>query len=532
MEYTRVTAKVITDNSGVYSEIPILLTEHGALMPLLDYLLAHQHDRSQAWANKVVQATSLLLDYMTANENCFADPRELFRNFVQRLYTGTIGDNGDDLSGLFWLPKSEANVRQLLNSLNGLADWLADEDQYSKVKHMNPLRKADGYEQRLNYMAWHKRNQHDFLGHTKKTKATSEAAKQARNIRSRHNLSVQAGDDEAPAFPEERFMELLDAFTRKANGKPRHRGAALRDMLITLLLHGTGARESEPFHLYIQDVFEDPTPYVDEDTGEIHEVAMVRLYHPEEGISPDKWKSRTGNRTRAAYLKSQYCMSPRNKIIGTQHAGWKSKVVNSRRDKYMHMWWFPREYGVLFWRLWNAYMRELTIIKAHRQHHPFAFVSFEKNHLGQPYTLQAYRDAYVLALRRMGLKPSKYDGLSAHGHRHAMGQRLTKAKVNPLFIMRVLHHKSLASQLVYTQPGVSDVSQQLNDASKLLSNAVSRIDDDMLYIKIDEKATNRQLAKAESTKGWDEVLASGFFSDIDPDGLLSGQSPLLGGHYL
>ena len=39
-------AKIVTDITGVASELPVLVTEQGVLEPLLDYLLSHQHDRS------------------------------------------------------------------------------------------------------------------------------------------------------------------------------------------------------------------------------------------------------------------------------------------------------------------------------------------------------------------------------------------------------------------------------------------------------------------------------------------------------
>lgn len=63
-------------------------------------------------------------------------------------------------------------------------------------------------------------------------------------------------------------------------------------MLITLLLHGAGFRESEPFHLYISDVFPDPSN---------PSQAKVLIHHPSHGGAPADWrdekgKPRKGNR--------------------------------------------------------------------------------------------------------------------------------------------------------------------------------------------------------------------------------------------
>jgi len=52
----------------------------------------------------------------------------------------------------------------------------------------------------------------------------------------------------------------------------------LNPPLITVLLHGGGLRESEPFHLYVSDVAIDPRNT---------KSALVRLYHPERGKAPE-----------------------------------------------------------------------------------------------------------------------------------------------------------------------------------------------------------------------------------------------------
>ena len=65
-------AKVVVDDSGFRSEIPVLLTEKGVVTPLLDYLLNKQTERSQHWQRNVVSAAKLLLEYMEANQHNFS----------------------------------------------------------------------------------------------------------------------------------------------------------------------------------------------------------------------------------------------------------------------------------------------------------------------------------------------------------------------------------------------------------------------------------------------------------------------------
>ena len=100
MSHVTTRAKVIQDNTGVELELPVIITEHGVLMPLVDYLLEKAHARSYSWMQKVVQSVSLLLDYLSANQNCFNDPKSLFTVFAQRLHRGTVGADGLDPSGL------------------------------------------------------------------------------------------------------------------------------------------------------------------------------------------------------------------------------------------------------------------------------------------------------------------------------------------------------------------------------------------------------------------------------------------------
>jgi hypothetical protein len=74
MAFVQTHARVIADETGAVAEIPVLLTDHGPLEPLVDYLLWRRQDRSVAWMRKVVQAVSLLLTYTKANAACFEQP--------------------------------------------------------------------------------------------------------------------------------------------------------------------------------------------------------------------------------------------------------------------------------------------------------------------------------------------------------------------------------------------------------------------------------------------------------------------------
>lgn len=479
-------AKVVVDDSGFRSEIPVLLTEKGVVQPLLDYLLNKQTERGQHWQRHVVSAAKMLLEYMEVNQHNFSDPVTLFQSFAARLFTGTIGDDGLDPSGLYWIPSSTAMANRHLNALKGLTDYLAD---HQGVQHMNPLVKASSYDQRLNYAAWYRHNQNDFLGHIK-DKTVNETVRTARNVRGRRALSK--ADDDAVAFPE----QLFERFFLEGLGGAQDRRCAVRDQLITILMHGAGVRESEPLHLWVQDVLIDP-----HDPTKV----IVRIHHPEEGKAPDGWRSRTGKTNRSAYLREVHALAPRNRLRGTHNVGWKGRQHDHQRDHYIQLHWFPVDFGRLFRKLWREHLHYLSSIE---RHHPYAFVSYEKRNLGRPYTLNAFNKNYVAALARLGLGAAKVEGRSPHGHRHAYGRRLNRAGIDPVMRKKALHHSSLESQAVYTAPGIADVNQALEQASG----------------RLDELSTKGLIIQPFSN--WDDLVKTGF-EDIDPRGLLSGPHPKL-----
>lgn len=484
MDIARINIKVITDNSGVFYRIPALLTEHGILEPLVDYLLKYHAARSPSWANKVVSSTRLLMLYIDANQNCFANPHALFQSFSHRLYTGTIGDDGTDPSGLYWLPKRISAVNRTLSILTAFADWLA---KNQNVQHMNPITDASSFEQRLQFAAWYKKNQYDFLGHIS-SGYINETATKTRAIALTRELIRE--DNNAIAFNENHFLN----FFINGLGKRRNIVCAIRDQLILLLMHGAGVRESDALHLWVHDVYQDPID---------SENVIVRLYHPEEGLAPDGWKSPTGLTTRSAYLKYKYNLTPRNKTTGTMHTGWKTKKMD-HKDNYINLFWFPSSYGRLFKKLWAVYLRFLSVVD---RNHPYAFISFSTRTLGKPYTLNAFNSNYSDAIKRIQLSPSKANGLSSHSHRHAYGRRMTKAKVDPHYRKKALHHSHMESQAPYVEPGVKDTNEALQMSMKIMDGSQDYLIEDI------------QLT-------WDKLLEHGF-EDIDKNELFSGKRPKL-----
>lgn len=482
MSSVKVRATIVEDNTGIKSQLPVLLTEQGELSVVTDYLLKMEANGvSASVMNQFIQVVSLLLDYMEANKDLFNDPKILFQTFAKRLYSGTIGDDGLDSSGLYWMPSSTEHVNKHIHRLTAFTDWIANKQV---TEPMNPLRDATPHEQRLTYAAWFRKNQNDFLGHIE-DKSINKTIRKARTMKGRTPLTKT--EDDAIAFPEKHWESLF----KDGMGGAKDPRVVLRDKLILLLMHGGGLRESEALSIWVTDVFEDPyNP----------DSAVVRVYNEVDGKAPDGWRSRSGKYTRAAYLKEEYARIPRIKMQGTARIGWKNRVVD-HRDGYIQVQFFPTDYGKVFMSLWKDYQKYRASIDCH---HPYAFISFHHSALGNPYNLGAFHDNYSYGLKRIGLAPNKAEGLDPHGHRHNYGRRLDRSGLNPLVIRRCMHHKSLESQVPYKGKRQQEISDELNKATLQLANPESKV-----------KALD-----------WKTLVEHGF-DDIDPQGYFTGKHPKL-----
>lgn len=437
--------KVLTDSSGASIDLPGLLTPAGVLSPLLDYFLARRRERSLAWMEKVVRSVQMFLEYLQANPG-ERDTHLLFVNFAQRLYSGTFDlKTGLDPSGLAWRPRSNADARHILNDLTLFFDW---QGQHSPAAATINSVGAPGsaYDQQWQAAARQYRRDRALLGHL----WDEQSAGGGRPVRARRAPQTHGG--EPPAFPDDRFMDLLTKGFRVGN-RVDYRG-----LLITLLLHGAGFRESEPFHLYIEDVVEDP-----------HHLgrALVRIHHPAEGISPEGWRDALGRArrdSRAAYLGERFGLVPRDQMLDTRHAGWKGGLHDGKY--YKQAYWFQPEFGELFWTIWQKYLRQVAGVP---RTHPFALINLSREPLGGMYTISQYLRAHAAACRRIGLEVRKDLGTTPHGHRHAYGRRLAGAGVEKALIRRFMHHASLESQEVYTQATSQELQQALEGAQVRLT---------------------------------------------------------------
>lgn len=448
--FVTIKSKVYTDSTGIYTQIPALLTPAGVLESLLDYCLSRGHDRSIVWMGKVCRAVRMFLEYLHTNP-AEQDTYQLFQYFAHRLYTGTFDrETGLDPSGLCWAPRSPQDASHIITHLSDFFDWLGE--MRPTAAKVNPRYVGGRFDRLADEAAYQYRRSKAFLGHTWAVNANS--ATTGHRIRAKRLPKVDRG--EPPAFPEERFEEFLVKGFSVA-GRNDYRA-----MLITLLLHGAGFRESEPFHLYVSDVFPDPAN---------PRQAKVLIHHPSHGFAPADWhdergRPRKGNR--CEYLAQQFGLVPRTELMDRRHAGWKGGMHDAAY--YKQAYWFVPEYGEWFLHLWHRYLEHVARVE---RNHPFAFINLNREPVGAMYTLAQYNKAHGAACERIGLQVGKALGTTPHGHRHAYGRRLRNAGIDKTLIRRFMHHASIESQEVYTQANFREALAALEAAAHRLRGTPS-----------------------------------------------------------
>ena len=230
--------------------------------------------------------------------------------------------------------------------------------------------------------------------------------------------------------------------------------------MVAILLHAGGLRISEPFHLWVNDVAEDPLD---------PSLAFVRVFHPSDGMITfnDPTTGNVRQTNRATYLETHCHRRPLN--LESRYNGWKGNALE-RGDNCMSVFWYPRDYGRLFLTLFKIY---ITRVRSLSLDHPWLFVTES----GRPLTSKAYRKQHDVGVARLGLDVRKQLGTTPHGHRHSYGQRIEQAVqkgfLTEKVFMRVFHHNSLTSQRSYSQQEFSQISRLLTIAdAELLAQSL------------------------------------------------------------
>lgn len=486
MKHVKILVKVQFDESSKRITLPaIYICDQGILIHHLRYLKSNRTN-SQSWQDKSVNSMRLLLDYASVNKNIYNNPVEMFEGFRDAVFYGTIDPlSGDDSSGLRWAGKSIQTANQHLANISDFSEWLYNETNGSSVL-LNKIRKSTGHEQILLQAAYNHKKNRAFLKHTYHADKEKSAISKVRSVKKINELPYLG--QEMKCFPEEKIKELLfEGFVNPGTSPtdPLHVRLNLKNVLLTMLMNFGGLRESEPFHIYVDDILQTKNG-----------IPVVRVYHPTLGLAPDYYCREYGNTFRHEYLAKRYGLEDRKTSRKkAYHAGWKHPALDSRTGNYFIVRFYPLSMEKLFYALWRLYIKSQRVPPPKNRLHPFAFTN--KN--GNPASIEQYNRALERGVNKIGLTYKKCYGTTSHGGRHANGKRLSLSGVDPLITKAVMHHSSIESQIVYTEPTSEEIRKAMEQAESknhdLIGNVPSSILDG--------------------------------FADVDPQGLFSGRNPKL-----
>lgn len=436
MKHTLKLATTYTDTaSGNQYQLPAVYTRGGILISHLRYLAWHS-EKSDSWREKSVFSARLLIDYVEATPT-FDKATALLKNFTQALVTGTIDfESVNDSLGLFWKPRILTDANSILFHITQYTDFLALQEHHDRSR-INTFKKATSWEQRMNWCAHYHKQANVFLNHLSSHSAATKAAAQKREVYAPKRLSIS--NDKAERFPEDQIESLIQHGFMVGDTQD------YRSQAMTMLLNYGGLRKSEIFHIFTSDITIHPTH---------NDEALVRVYHPLYGTSPDNTHS-----NRAAYLQAETHYKPRNlyRITERLYAGWKNPLLTST-DGYFELIFNPTHKAKEFLNTWVKYLKYQRIEPT--VSHPFAFT----NDRGEPDTLKNFQRRHKRAVERIGLECKKEFGTTEHGHRHAYGYRARKLGLSQVELQKAMHHKSPNSCLVYIKPTNDDIRTELRKA--------------------------------------------------------------------
>lgn len=430
----KINIKYIDNDTGAIIKLPGLYCEKGLIISHLRYLALHQH-KSESWKERSLFSLALLLTYINSVKS-FDKVTELLRSFSNALVTGTINfETLNDPLDLYWKARAISDANNILYHITKYTDYLASQDGYESSR-VNPFRKASCYEERLNWCAYYQKQANVFLNHLHKKNDVYIENQRVREING--IIAPKVDQEKVIKFPDSEIEKLLQVgFVKK--GQQDYKLQAM-----TILMNYGGLRKSELFHLFVSDITLNPNR---------ENEALVRVYHPEYGRSPDpKFDNR------AAYLSSITHYLPRTKYRLTErlYSGWKAPLLTSK-SYFFEVIFNPAEKAEEFLKVWINYLKYQRVEPPEGDPHPFAFT----NSRGAPETLKNFQRKHKLAIEKIGLECRKELGTTEHGHRHAYGYRCRKAGLSQIEIQRAMHHKSPMSCLVYTCPTSEEIRIEL-----------------------------------------------------------------------
>lgn len=396
---------------------------------------------SLSWQRQVARAIGVFYDFCVVkapiykNDNNVADT---IRGFIQCLLAGD--------PDLGWVPTKIKTIKKYVGYIMEFSTYLGLDGVLPKSDSKIHIQ----YFYRANAI---KKN--STLSHiTDVNKVAASLQEESLDHIFRFPKHANASSIKTNPFPEELIEHLLNEGFKLKNGE-ENIGAK---MLTILLLFG-GMRNSEPFHLWFNDINIFPK------SGYLE----IILHHPSDSecnIPPFREKTRSNYLLERKMLPRNHKNNPHNYF-----SGWKNLALDNNLTTEIKI--IHPDIEALFIELYKKYMKQREIcIRAyktkHGHDHPFLFVKTGDHcDLGAPLSMSSYIKSLKAAIVR--LNNQGYDsiygadnGISPHSMRHWFASILTEAGIEPKVLQMLLNHRSILSQEVYKTPNKRMINKALN----------------------------------------------------------------------
>ena len=451
--------EIIISRVGTRIIAPCILTDNGYYWPIIEYFQSIS-GRSYQTLRNIACGVADLMDFVILHKNYHNKPEVLFSSWANAYLNGTF-NKGLDPSLLCWHPKTPEYAANIIRGVLKFFDFLS---RVYGTTHPNPLRKATTFEKKVLAVAnYHKRHM-SLMSHINDTPITETRDNPAKSCKK----STSRSHETTYWTKSDIFKQLFeDGVTNTKYRGKRDVRLILRDQLILMLMRFGGLRLSEALTLWI---FEDDV-CIDRNPESVHYgCAKVRIYMEDIGRAPEGWKNPTGGKDiRQEYLDQKFGLIPRCRLPGNKRVGFKGNPdICKNKDRYLEVDWIYPEIAKKFANLWDKYIAYRWQLQK-VCNHPFAFIVFEKEHLGNSLIPASFRKQQAQAYKRIGKEASKEKGTTPHGNRHFFGREAVRMEHEPRDIQQMMHHASLESQERYTRLSVEE-------RNKIYQQAYDQID--------------------------------------------------------
>ena len=446
---------------------------------LIEYFISNPSSSYQ-WMQTRARAVGLFFDYCRASEGFinYHSPdahRTIFKLFSWALLNGTIdNETVTDRLKLYW-PSSSIDVsKRLCSAILDFENFCDNQDIIStSLLRDNKITKPVNEQASLKFLHTAiKIKNRSFLSHL------IEANKLGNKLKNKNNKDIlnlgSSGsrartNSEEKRFPEELIAPLFKyGFLKNPSAQLMSDKEDITAKMITLLLFFGGIRESEPFHIWVNDVIPVDIKSIDD--------CQVFLRHPVEALTFLAGE----NVTRKEFL-AQRGMLPRYKNpIKSLRANWKDLELDSSLSApvfFMHEG-AAKLFNAMYIYYINHYRPKLEDIAKSNGNpsHPFLFVAAGVDHItgksyqGLPYSVSAYLSAFERALDKVEvalgitIPRGKQNGTTPYGSRHFYLGTLTDVGIPNKVIQKCAKHRSILSQEAYNTPTNEGVQQKLTEA--------------------------------------------------------------------